>query len=145
MCLFLRWPFGHSMISSQYDKATYISQIIQISCLGVEFFFKCNNSKWNFGQISSHIWSFQILNIQSWLFIMKMIQLNKNPLFWNIYDMFWRSNIDPNVAFPSASSPNQHPWLTVACSTKPTQISFKIGPSNIFWSNKLQFQIWALL
>ena len=26
LCLFLRWPYGQSMISSQYDKNTYISQ-----------------------------------------------------------------------------------------------------------------------
>ena len=26
LCLVLRWPYGQSMIGSQYDKTTYISQ-----------------------------------------------------------------------------------------------------------------------
>ena len=26
LCLLLRWPYGQSMIGSQYDKTTYISQ-----------------------------------------------------------------------------------------------------------------------
>ena len=34
------------------------------------------------------MWIFQIPDIQSCLFVIKMMQLNKNSLFWNIYDVF---------------------------------------------------------
>ena len=34
------------------------------------------------------MWIFQIPDIQSCLFVIKMMQLNKYSLFWNIYDVF---------------------------------------------------------
>ena len=75
--------------------------------------FQCNTSKWNIGQISPKIWIFQIPDIQSRLFVTKVMYLNINSLFWNIYDVFERKSRIWTYIWLSASSPYQHPWATV--------------------------------
>ena len=75
--------------------------------------FQCNTSKWNIGQISPKIWIFQIPDIQSRVFVTKVMYLNINSLFWNIYDVFERKSRIWTYIWLSASSPYQHPWATV--------------------------------